>query len=575
MRLSIQTKLLGSALLLLVLMAVVGIVGIASLSSVAKKGEAMDSVAVSPLYDLGKMTGELEENRALVLRHILESDPAKRAELEKQIQANVASTSAELKRVKASLVTAEGRRLAAQIDAARELNVATRDKVLALSNASRDDEAYALQTGPGVAAFEKLYSTMQALQQNKMSIARQHLDDITSTYHSRRTLSIALIIIAVIAALGVSLLISRSIRRGVRDVNDCIGSLRDNCVTGLRGGIQALAGGDLTREVVPVTKPIERITRDEIGDVAGAVNQVREQTVATIEAYNETRSALAAMISQVNTTAGHVSSASQQVASTSEESGRAVTEIATAVSEVATGAERQVRMIEGARSAALETAGAADQARDVANAGAQAAEEATSAMAAVRENSAEVTVAMQSLATKSQEIGSIVATITGIAEQTNLLALNAAIEAARAGEQGRGFAVVAEEVRKLAEESQEAAASIGSLASAIDGETNRAVEVVEAGAHRADDGAAIVARAKESFEAIAASVRDVSARVSEIAEATTEVAAVAEQSSASTEQVSASTQETSASTQQIAASAQELARSAEELEQLVSRFTLA
>ncbi|MFN8202905.1 MAG: methyl-accepting chemotaxis protein [Solirubrobacteraceae bacterium] len=575
MRLSIQTKLLGSALLLLVLMAVVGIVGIASLSSVAKKGEAMDSVAVSPLYDLGKMTGELEENRALVLRHILESDPAKRAELEKQIQANVASTSAELKRVKASLVTAEGRRLAAQIDAARELNVATRDKVLALSNASRDDEAYALQTGPGVAAFEKLYSTMQALQQNKMSIARQHLDDITSTYHSRRTLSIALIIIAVIAALGVSLLISRSIRRGVRDVNDCIGSLRDNCVTGLRGGIQALAGGDLTREVVPVTKPIERITRDEIGDVAGAVNQVREQTVATIEAYNETRSALAAMISQVNTTAGHVSSASQQVASTSEESGRAVTEIATAVSEVATGAERQVRMIEGARSAALETAGAADQARDVANAGAQAAEEATSAMAAVRENSAEVTVAMQSLATKSQEIGSIVATITGIAEQTNLLALNAAIEAARAGEQGRGFAVVAEEVRKLAEESQEAAASIGSLASAIDGETNRAVEVVEAGAHRSDEGAAIVARAKESFEAIAASVRDVSARVSEIAEATTEVAAVAEQSSASTEQVSASTQETSASTQQIAASAQELARSAEELEQLVSRFTLA
>ena len=65
--------------------------------------------------------------------------------------------------------------------------------------------------------------------------------------------------------------------------------------------------------------------------------------------------------------------------------------------------------------------------------------------------------AIQELSSRCERIGGIVDTITGIAEQTNLLALNAAIEAARAGEQGRGFAVVAEEVRKLAEESQDAA----------------------------------------------------------------------------------------------------------------------
>src|SRR3712207_9493194 len=68
-----------------------------------------------------------------------------------------------------------------------------------------------------------------------------------------------------------------------------------------------------------------------------------------------------------------------------------------------------------------------------------------------------------------------------IAEQTNLLALNAAIEAARAGEQGRGFAVVAEEVRKLAEESQEAAASIAALVDEIQAENVQAVGVVEVG----------------------------------------------------------------------------------------------
>src|SRR5204862_5192862 len=100
------------------------------------------------------------------------------------------------------------------------------------------------------------------------------------------------------------------------------------------------------------------------------------------------------------------------------------------------------------------------------------------AMRALREASADVNDGIDDLAGKSEEIGGIVATITGIAEQTNLLALNAAIEAARAGEQGRGFAVVAEEVRKLAEESQSAAASIAGLIEQIQGDTQNAVKVV-------------------------------------------------------------------------------------------------
>jgi methyl-accepting chemotaxis protein len=260
-----------------------------------------------------------------------------------------------------------------------------------------------------------------------------------------------------------------------------------------------------------------------------------------------------------------------EIANTSQQSGLAVEEIANAVSGVAQGAERQVRQIEEVRRSAEETSDAAAQARAAAEEGMSAAEKATEAMHAVGESASVVSEVMRELAGKSEQVGGIVEAINRIAEQTNLLALNAAIEAARAGEQGRGFAVVAEEVRKLAEESQGAAARIADLIHEIQDETARAVDVVEQGSRRTADGAAVVDRAREAFLVIGEHVIGISSRIAEIAQATSEVAAVAEEFSAATQQVSASTQQTSASTQEVASSARTLEKTAEELETLFSR----
>ena len=121
------------------------------------------------------------------------------------------------------------------------------------------------------------------------------------------------------------------------------------------------------------------------------------------------------------------------------------------------------------------------------------------------------------------------AVINDIAEQTNLLALNASIEAARAGDAGDGFAVVAEEIKNLAEESQQRASEIEDIVSGVRKNTNETVESLEKTNGLLRNGAEKVQRSGETFQSLAGVVENVSNGITEVADATDDQAASTEE----------------------------------------------
>jgi methyl-accepting chemotaxis protein len=573
-RLSLRAKLFALAACLLALLGATAAVAITKLASASADAASLYGDRLVPLGQAESAARSVTDQQRLLLRGLLVAAPMQ-AQIDQDIDADVRASRTALDAYATTFLLPQERVELKDLNARVAAYGQVRDRVRRLATAGDAEGAKALATTAAAQSFASASAAAQKLVALNRTEGARLNERIAARGRNARNLVIALAIASLLIGLGFAWLVARDVRRSVAVISRRVQSLVQEDTVSLQDGLAALASGDLTVRAVARTEEIPAPGSDELGQIAQGVNDLRATTAASIDRYNESVANLASLIGEVAVGASTVSAASQEVATTSQEAGRAVTEIAAAIGEVATGAERQVTGIESVRVSAAHGVGAADEARVAAEEGAGASAEATSAMDAVRDSTDQVTEAMASLAARSDRIGGIVATITTIAQQTNLLALNAAIEAARAGDQGRGFAVVAEEVRKLAEESQDAAGDIATLVGEIQSETAETVALVERSAASSREGSAIVERARAAFERIQASVRDVAARVEEIGVATAEVAAVAEQSSASSEEVSASTEQTSASSQQIAASAEELSRTAEQLESLVQRFSLA
>lgn len=341
----------------------------------------------------------------------------------------------------------------------------------------------------------------------------------------------------------------------------------------------AQSGGDLTHSIAIKSK-------DEIGQLANTVN-------AFLASLRE-------IMSHVMSSAQQVAVSSKELTANAEQSARAANQVAVSISSVANGANEQLtaanetstivlQMSAGIQSVAVNTTQAAKQSAEAAikaKDGGNTVAKAVSQMAYIEDTVNSSAEAVATLGDRSKEIGEIVNTISGIAGQTNLLALNAAIEAARAGEQGRGFAVVASEVRKLAEQSNEAAQKIAEMIGEIQGDTDKAIVAMNDGTREVKNGAEVVNAAGAAFQDIVELISQVSAQVDAISVAIQQIANGSQKivgsvkkiddfsktSASEAQTVSAATEEQSASIEEIASSSEALSKLGQELQAAVVKF---
>ncbi|MCV9385144.1 methyl-accepting chemotaxis protein [Reichenbachiella ulvae] len=412
--------------------------------------------------------------------------------------------------------------------------------------------------------------------------------------------------------LGQSLIdLQDNLRRAIQEIHHVVrqagnnGELKTQVSLDYKLGVWEDFSKAINKLLASLTLPFETInqivlgmaegdfTRRYEGEQKGEFKRLADNFNRSLDQLNETLSAIHNHAEVINESSSAMLAANASMTTSTEE-------IASAITEMSTGAQNQVMKVDesselveavlrssedmGNRSEKINQA--AFRGHEDGEKGAEMAREMVKSVDQIAIFTMEANESMRVLTERSKEISRVLKVITDISSQTNLLALNAAIEAAQAGDAGRGFAVVAEEIRKLAEDSKNAAKEIEVLVSDVQKDTQTASGIIEQMDTSVQSGERVSKEAEEVFNRIAHSSADTLALSRDILQAaqlqkedinkivsiTESIVVIAEQTAAGTEQVASSAHELSSGMKEYNRRSEGLSEIAFELRDMLNQF---
>ncbi len=529
-RLSIGFAILGFLVL------VQGAMALLNMKQMRDISHEIESNTIPSVSQLGTLNSEMLRVRVYAFRTLLAKDAALRQthlQAIEQVRQNLAKVQGRYEQ----LISIPGERdVYQQFKTAQQGYFDGLNLYLAAIEAGNPDEATRVSNEVLTGFSDTMTKTLAQLTDMNSKYSSDISEESESTYHSSITLVIVTVLVALLLAVGVAVVLTRSIT----------GPLQQAV-----GSAETVASGDLTRS-------IEVTGRDEASRLLQALKAMQLSLRDAMQHISNSSSQLASASEELNSVTEDSSRNLQQQNDEIQQAATAITEMSSAVDEVA--------------QTAVQTSEASTESAKLAQQGRQQVEQTVGAIRQMTQDVEQTAQLVQGLAGQAQDIGKVLDVIRAIAEQTNLLALNAAIEAARAGDAGRGFAVVADEVRALAHRTQQSTKEIETMISQIQQGTGNAVGAMQHSRDNADKALQVATSAGQALHTITDRINSISDQNLVIASAAEEQAKVAREIDRNIVTISDLAAQTAAGANQTSASAHELSRLAVDLNNLVSRF---